>query len=380
MDFEIPTLSSATEITGSDHKILTTSWKTMLKKWGNAKAKKWQKRRKVYKYDKMEEEDWLNFGRHIETELQKYKERIMTCRDSVCQDFDPLPFKPPSDTTEIILEIEEIRSQLIKFTEVEIKKINTEDLLLKREETIKKLKETKKMFWTARNIENNNEQNARIKYYTERRYNDMKENTTRMINSILNKRTDKVNWEKICTLEDVIVEEDKIKTAAKQHFQTWTGKNPTNMEHWEEWSKYYEAKDIPKGIYDDLIKDIDDEELNQTITKSPNQKATGPTNTSNEMLKNILAGPRKILENTRPITLIEHAQKILTKILTTRPARILTISNVLSPWNFAALPQQSTMQLMNNLINIIEDAEINKQELWLLAQDMSKALTQYIFH
>ncbi|CAG8551191.1 14726_t:CDS:1, partial [Gigaspora rosea] len=80
MDFEIPTLSSATEITGSDHKILTTSWKTMLKKWGNAKAKKWQKRRKVYKYDKMEEEDWLNFGRHIETELQKYKERFESIR------------------------------------------------------------------------------------------------------------------------------------------------------------------------------------------------------------------------------------------------------------------------------------------------------------
>ncbi|CAG8467435.1 24275_t:CDS:2 [Gigaspora rosea] len=113
--------------------------------------------------------------------------------------------------------------------------------------------------------------------------------------------------------DEVIVEKEKIKMAAKQHFQTWTRKNPTNMEHWEEWSRYYETKDIPKGIYKDLMKDIDDEELSWTITESPNQKATGPSNTSNEMLKNLPAGPRKIIVKSKarlaknvPNSFIQH--------------------------------------------------------------------------
>ncbi|CAG8535986.1 3263_t:CDS:1, partial [Gigaspora margarita] len=89
----------------------------------------------------------------------------------------------------------------------------------KQEETIKKLKEIKIIFWTACNIENNKEQNDRIKFYTVQRYNDMKENTTRMINSILNRRTDYINWKKICILDDVIVEESEIKTATRQYFQ-----------------------------------------------------------------------------------------------------------------------------------------------------------------
>ncbi|KAF0484811.1 hypothetical protein F8M41_022921 [Gigaspora margarita] len=94
---------------------------------------------------------------------------------------------PPATSTSIISEVDEIRKQIIDLTEVEIERIETDDMQSKREETIKKLKEIKIMFWTARNIENNKEQNDRIKFYMVRRYNNMKENTTRIINSILNR-------------------------------------------------------------------------------------------------------------------------------------------------------------------------------------------------
>ncbi|CAG8789493.1 2887_t:CDS:2 [Gigaspora margarita] len=84
--------------------------------------------------------------------------------------------KPPATSASIISEVDEMRKQVIDLTEVEIKRIETEDM------------------------------QSKIKFYTVQRYNDMKKNTTRMINSILNRRTDYVNWKKICTIDDVIVE------------------------------------------------------------------------------------------------------------------------------------------------------------------------------
>ncbi|CAG8832249.1 23644_t:CDS:1, partial [Gigaspora rosea] len=85
------------------------------------------------------------------------------------------------------------------------------------------------------------------------------------------------------------------KESCKQHYQLWTKKNPFNMDHWKEWSSFYkEREDIPMGIYDDLMKNIESVELDQIIAESPMHKATGPTNTLNEMIKNLPAGPREM--------------------------------------------------------------------------------------
>ncbi|CAG8766392.1 17265_t:CDS:1, partial [Gigaspora rosea] len=87
-----------------------------------------------------------------------------------------------------------------------------------------------------------------------------------MIDSILSRKVDRVNWEKICTLDKVVVEEREIKRAAKQYYQLWTRKNPSNMDYWEEWSSFYEEReDIPMGVYDDLMKNIESVELDQII-------------------------------------------------------------------------------------------------------------------
>ncbi|CAG8731079.1 8651_t:CDS:2, partial [Gigaspora rosea] len=55
-----------------------------------------------------------------------------------------------------------------KLAKTKIEEIEPEDLLVKRKDTLKKLKEVRTMLWTARNTENSNEQTAKIKYYTER--------------------------------------------------------------------------------------------------------------------------------------------------------------------------------------------------------------------
>jgi len=73
------------------------------------------------------------------------------------------------------------------------------------------------------------------------------------------------------------------------------------------------------------------------------------------------------LSNTRPISLIEHVKKLYTKILTNRLNTILTKYNILSPFNYIALPGNSTNIPINILNNIIEDATCNEKELWLLS-------------
>ncbi|CAG8824917.1 20076_t:CDS:1, partial [Gigaspora margarita] len=127
--------------------------------------------------------------------------------------------KPLATSANIILEVDKIRKRITDLTKVEIKRIEAEDMQSKQEETIKKLKEIKIIFWIACNMKNNKEQNNKIRFYMEQRYNNMRENTTRMINSILNRRVNNVNWEKICTINEVIVEESEIKVAMKQYFQ-----------------------------------------------------------------------------------------------------------------------------------------------------------------
>ena len=80
------------------------------------------------------------------------------------------------------------------------------------------------------------------------------------------------------------------------------------------------------------------------------------------------------LNYTCPITLIEHARKILTKIITQRLSPILLKYNILSPNNNVALPQTSTLEPILTISHIIEDSHINNNKpYWILAQDMSKA-------
>src|SRR5205823_5109190 len=73
------------------------------------------------------------------------------------------------------------------------------------------------------------------------------------------------------------------------------------------------------------------------------------------------------LNNTRPISLIEHIKKLYTKILTTRFNLIFTSHKILNLHNYIALPGNSTNTPIHILNNIIEDSHCNKKELWLLS-------------
>ena len=55
---------------------------------------------------------------------------------------------------------------------------------------INELKVHKRTIWVARNHESKQQLNERINFYTTRRYQDFTDNTSRMLDSILNRRND----------------------------------------------------------------------------------------------------------------------------------------------------------------------------------------------
>ena len=79
------------------------------------------------------------------------------------------------------------------------------------------------------------------------------------------------------------------------------------------------------------------------------------------------------LNNTRPISLIEHTKKLYTKILTNRLSQVLTKHQILNLHNYVALPGNSTNNPIHILNNFLEDAKCTKKHIWILSQDMSKA-------
>src|SRR5260364_359612 len=79
------------------------------------------------------------------------------------------------------------------------------------------------------------------------------------------------------------------------------------------------------------------------------------------------------LNLTHPISLIEHTRKIYTKIITSRLNQVFLQYPILSTYNYVALSGNSTSIPIHILNNLIEDANCNHKEIWLLSQDMSKA-------
>ena len=150
------------------------------------------------------------------------------------------------------------------------------------------------------------------------------------------------------------------------------------------------------------------QELNEAISELPNNKAAGSLGITYKIIKklsnkgkerlgkifhccltygiipkawkvsNIYPIPKNRdweanLSNTRPIILMESTRKCLTKIITNRLSAICKNNNVLRGPNFAGLPGESTLEPIQLLNNICEEAREQNKELWILFQDTAKA-------
>jgi hypothetical protein len=177
----------------------------------------------------------------------------------------------------------------------------------------------------------------------------------------------------------------------------------------EDWIEEYKpCKNIDETIYEELMKILIIEEVKDTVNDLPKGKAAGPSGITYEFFKlasdefieklnNIIAlifrkqeipkewkeaniypipkpkpwGSR--LVNTRPITLLETARKLMMSILTRRLMKIFKKYNVLKGNQFAGLPGSSTFEPLRIINEVIQDANENDKELWILSLDMSKA-------
>ena len=233
---------------------------------------------------------------------------------------------------------------------------------------------------------------------------------TQAINSILDRYKPPIHFTNIKLNNQLITDPHIIKQHVQAHFYNWTAFRPINQLLFDNfWYQHYQPlTHINSEWYTPLTHNITEVEVYQTISKLPNGKACGPTGISYEMIKHLgptcitaltalfnrclLNGdipkvwkhsrifpiPKKTvfegnLNLTRPISLVEHIRKLYTKIITNRLSFVFSQHPILSPYNYVALPNNSTSIPIHILNNLIEDANCNHKEIWLLSQDMSKA-------
>ena len=176
----------------------------------------------------------------------------------------------------------------------------------------------------------------------------------------------------------------------------------------EFWTSIYNDKIQIPGAFSETTQDISTEEFLDNLNKCGNNKASGPskipvecwkhatTAVQEELLRlfniclksaaipkewkyaSICPIPKttdwkKNIENTRPITLLETARKIFTKIITNRLENQCREHNLLRSFNHCATKGSSCHSAILAITEVLDHAHRNKQEVWIAFQDMRKA-------
>ncbi|CAB4424719.1 unnamed protein product [Rhizophagus irregularis] len=214
--------------------------------------------------------------------------------------------------------------------------------------------------------------------------------------------------------EDIEKDQEKIKEITLEHYSKWTAKRDINLDEIEfnyEWREIYKPLEtISTGVYKKLMEKIEMEELETVIKNLKSNKAPGMSGISYDFWKKSKNLTRQILlaiinesmekgnatekwkrgliypinkttrshwnqdlSLTRPIVLLETARKIWFKILVNRLSEILSKNRILTDTNYAALKNESTLEPIKIIQHIIEDANRNGKEAWILFMDISKA-------
>jgi ribonuclease HI len=440
--------------TKSDHKILISSWTFPYAFIGKQRAAT-KTRRRIFSYKNMNEEQWQLYTDQITTNLRTYNTPLLTNTSESLEStwhkiqtsvitaalkyipnkkftvrnfqhiFSVKASKLHHDLKKLGNIIKQVKAvlrgaspipiqanitinQLNSTHQLNIPLLTTDFNLLSN--WIQQANEEWKSLYHARNIENIKEIRQQINNNISKRCDKLQSNPKSMINSILNRHKDPVKFNNIKSDNDIITDPKKIKLHIQQHFDQWTGLKQTNQQIYEsEWQQEYVPKlSINPDWYNSALSEFTIEEVANTLSQLPNNKACGPSGISYEMLKK--AGTSFLqaitalfnrcittchipkqwkegrifpiskkpifdgnLTNTRPISLLEHIKKLYTKLLTNRLNLIFTKHQILSPYNYIALPGNSTAIPIHILNNIIEEARCNSKELWLISQDMSKA-------
>ncbi|RHZ78768.1 hypothetical protein Glove_156g37 [Diversispora epigaea] len=191
------------------------------------------------------------------------------------------------------------------------------------------------------------------------RWEDLKENPKRMINSILDRPRQSIVMDRLIPNDQnhnpvVICDGEEIEATVRNHFYNWTRKRnfDTNI-----------LNSVNSAWYDKFMMKITTVELSGVIAKLPNKKTLEQSSLQYEWFKHL---PEEGLEMFREI--------INTSLdLNNLPSTIFTANKVLASHNYVGLPGDDTQSPIHIINNIMEDARANERELWVMFQDMSKA-------
>ena len=254
-----------------------------------------------------------------------------------------------------------------------------------------------------------------IQQLIDKRCDDLLNDTSKMIDSILNRKKRSIVMDRLL-IDDQLsgskrftIDPDEIKSAAIDHFQNYALPTSPSRPLTCKWIQQYKPKDyINKDWFSNLLQPPTFDEWVSTVNGLPNDKAAGPSGISNEMLKHLGDKTQHLLwqlicmcfnlgqipnewkiahiypipkpmdwncdiTKTRPITLLETARKGFVKILNNRLSKLLAKHHILKGGNFAGLPGGSTEPPIKILNMLLEDANENNKDIWILLQDLSKA-------
>ena len=375
-----------------------------------------RKRRKIFNLIKATEEEWqdwkteisLNIGesdidQHSQQTLNQQWERlkkIITNTSRKHFGYKEIPRNYQQHTTEEcnFHKAERILTKIIKATNEQESQEKIEELRKLQPDDAEKLaksnttqrnnlaKEIRKLTKKARYHQRSLQQHQKIQEAIEMRASSFETNKRKTLNSALERYSTDAAFDHLIYQDEIITKPQEILNTTDQIMTQWTRKRNTKPIPPGKWDRQYH-KQPQHSYFDQLMEPITTSEMLDTLSQLPNNKSPGPSKIPNEFWKK---GPPELLEqlrsllnrcieqtdtpqewkqaliilipkrndwggdltNMRPITLIETARKILTKILTNRISTTCSNYQILTGDNFSVLKDTSTstpIQIVNFL-------------------------------
>ena len=122
---------------------------------------------------------------------------------------------------ETLKKINKLLEKTSKLTDLEIELININDFTNSRDTIISTLKGKKNTIWISQNYEKQQEVIDKIKFYINQRYEDFRDRTCRMLDSILQRKAEPVQTDKVILPDKILLNKEEILQHIRSHSKTW---------------------------------------------------------------------------------------------------------------------------------------------------------------
>ncbi|CAB4491897.1 unnamed protein product [Rhizophagus irregularis] len=265
----------------TDHRMLVYSiWSEDL--IGNiANIKRKEGFKEVYKYDKMDGEQWELFQNDLNkyisnSEILKFN---FNDKNNINHIWDKIK-KGLVQASKNCIPIEKIKLTKSQVNPMKISNAYKDDKSVK--EIFEEIKNLYQIYLILYNHDLLQFKEEKIKLAIDQRCEDLLENQKRMINSVMEREIKSIVLDRVLIKENnedkLITDEEKIKDIVNDHFQNIAGSTNQPKILSEYWAKFYFPQDeINDKIYKDLMVEPTNDELNEALNKLSNNKASGPT-------------------------------------------------------------------------------------------------------